>query len=177
MTFKEYCSSFITPQMTLLEKFNALLKYLEQLEPKISEVEINVEEINDKDYLKNIKVGSDIYINQKEVKYIDLENEPVYSSIDEKELNYKNICFNCSSQPTGVKTFAINNISRLCRFSLINFTTNDYTSDFAITRVGDNQEIIEIDDLSGVLYPNAYCILMKLSDLTYAMILFKLWEY
>lgn len=29
MRFSEYLSSFITPQMTLLEKFNALLKFLE----------------------------------------------------------------------------------------------------------------------------------------------------
>ena len=28
--FKEYCASYITPQYTLLEKFNALLKYLEE---------------------------------------------------------------------------------------------------------------------------------------------------
>ena len=29
MKFSEYLSSFITPQMTLLEKFNAMCKYLE----------------------------------------------------------------------------------------------------------------------------------------------------
>lgn len=28
MKFSEYCASFITPQMTLLEKFNALIRYL-----------------------------------------------------------------------------------------------------------------------------------------------------
>ena len=30
MKFSDYCASFITPQMTLLEKFNALIKYLEK---------------------------------------------------------------------------------------------------------------------------------------------------
>ena len=30
MKFSEYLASFITPQMTLLEKFNALCKYLEE---------------------------------------------------------------------------------------------------------------------------------------------------
>ena len=29
MKFSEYLASYITPQMTLLEKFNALLKYIE----------------------------------------------------------------------------------------------------------------------------------------------------
>ena len=30
MKFSDYLASYITPQMTLLEKFNALLKYLEE---------------------------------------------------------------------------------------------------------------------------------------------------
>ena len=32
MKFSEYLASFITPQMTLLEKFNALCKYLDENE-------------------------------------------------------------------------------------------------------------------------------------------------
>lgn len=44
MNFKEYCSSYITPQMTLLQKFNALLKYIEdsQITNMIKAYRVNV---------------------------------------------------------------------------------------------------------------------------------------
>lgn len=43
--FTDYCSSFITPQMTLLEKFNALLDYLKDFEiPEMDNKPIVVEE-------------------------------------------------------------------------------------------------------------------------------------
>ncbi len=48
MTFKEYCSSYITPQMTLLQKFNALLKYVEdsQITKMIKAYRVNVSASN-----------------------------------------------------------------------------------------------------------------------------------
>ena len=38
MKFTEYCASFITPQMTLLEKFNAICKFLLKWNPEIEPV-------------------------------------------------------------------------------------------------------------------------------------------
>ena len=47
--FDDYCSSFITPQYTLLEKFNALLKYLKENSEKFEDfIEFRVaEEVDD----------------------------------------------------------------------------------------------------------------------------------
>lgn len=43
MKFSEYLASSITPQMTLLEKFNALLQYVEELEERVSALEEIIE--------------------------------------------------------------------------------------------------------------------------------------
>lgn len=70
MKFSDYLSSYITPQMTLLEKFNALLKYL-----------------NDESLYKNKLYVHTITLSSGVISFIDT-NENEYTIAELKEENF-----------------------------------------------------------------------------------------
>lgn len=90
MKFSEYLASHITPQMTLLEKFNALLKYLEEY-----------------DTLEFTKIYKHIFVLQDNSLFEFYNNESkvsyTFEEINSVEFVKKAICFkNAEKIITGI---------------------------------------------------------------------------